>query len=294
MRLGHQRGDPAHVEVAVARAAAAGQALVDIALDGRLPEAAVGGVDGELLRLPRHAQVGVAEHPFAQLRVQREGMRAGAQRQHQHGRRAVDRIPGAHLLGAGLQEVFGGRVDARLGRAQHREDAAHRDVDVDVRRAVQRVEQQQVLAARVLLRQPVRCLHFLGHHAGDVAAPFAGAHEDLVAQHVQRLLFLALHVAGAGAAQHAGQRAEGHLARDGLAGQRHVGDQRVQVAGGAGVPAAFLDEELRQRGSASDEHVSLLAVRGFVASQPRLRSRCSGVGTRHRRASSSCSTAFEA
>ena len=40
VRLRDQRGDPAHVEIPAARAALSGQALVDVALDRRLPEAA--------------------------------------------------------------------------------------------------------------------------------------------------------------------------------------------------------------------------------------------------------------
>jgi hypothetical protein len=58
VRLGHHAGDPAHVEVLAARAGAAGQAFVDVALDRRLPEAAVAAVDGELLRVLGHRMFG--------------------------------------------------------------------------------------------------------------------------------------------------------------------------------------------------------------------------------------------
>ena len=83
-------------------------------------------------------------------------MRAVAQRQHQHGRRArrsrsrrtTWRVPGCRKSSAA-------RVLAGPRGAQDREDAAHRHVDVDVGRAVERVEHQQVLAARVLRRQRV-------------------------------------------------------------------------------------------------------------------------------------------
>src|SRR5690606_3355361 len=63
--LGHQRGDPAHVEVGAARAGAAGQAFVHVAAHGLLPEARVGGVDGELARGFGHADVAVGEVELA-------------------------------------------------------------------------------------------------------------------------------------------------------------------------------------------------------------------------------------
>ena len=132
-----------------------------------------------------------------------------------------------------------------------REDAAHRDVDVDVAAAVQRVEDEQVLAARVGARDLLRLVHLLAGHAGQVAVPLVHADEDLVAQHVQRLLHLALHVESPPAgtrrrAQRVAQLAEGDDARDGLAGQRDVEDQRVEVAAGGGEAAALLDQVARE------------------------------------------------
>jgi hypothetical protein len=97
----------------------------------------------------------------------------------------------------------------------------------------------------------MRGVHFLRRQPGQVAAPGVGFEQDLVAQHVQLLLRLALHVdAGVAArcdiAQHAAQRALADRDRDGLAGARHHFDQQPQV----GVDAAgalFLDQEARQR-----------------------------------------------
>ena len=98
--------------------------------------------------------------------------------------------------------------------------------------------------------------HFFGGHAREVAAPFVGADEEVVAEHVQLLLGLALHVGGAAAAcigvvaQDAPEFAKGDRTRDGLAGQRHVEDQRVEITAGIGEAAAFFDEELGE-GAAS-------------------------------------------
>jgi hypothetical protein len=50
----HHGGDPAHIEIFAAFAGFTSQAFVHIALDGRLPETAVGGVDGKFLGVSRH------------------------------------------------------------------------------------------------------------------------------------------------------------------------------------------------------------------------------------------------
>ena len=54
-----------------------------------------------------------------------------------------------------------------------------------------------------------------------MAAPFIGFQQDLVAEHIQLLLRLALDVAGAGIAEHAAQSALADRRGDGLAGPRH-------------------------------------------------------------------------
>ena len=109
--------------------------------------------------------------------VQREAEGAVADGDDELRGRAVDREAGGDLVAPGLQEaLLVGHHDSRpaLGAAQHREDGAHRDVDVDVGGAVQRVEQQQVLAARVVRRRRLHVLHLLRDQRGEVAAPFVG------------------------------------------------------------------------------------------------------------------------
>jgi hypothetical protein len=93
---------------------------------------------------------GMGQDELADVLIQREAVDAVAGGQHHHGRRAVKGITGGHLLGAGLQEVaHGGLFDAARA-AQDGEDGADGDVDVDVGGAVERVEGDQVLAARIL------------------------------------------------------------------------------------------------------------------------------------------------
>src|SRR3569623_767897 len=244
VHLGHHRGDPAHVEILGPGAVLALQTLVDIALHWLFPEALVGSVDRELLGVGRDLDVGVGEIVFADVAVERKAVHAVAAGDHQHGGRPVQRVTGADLLGAGLQEVFGGDFFFTFGRFQDREDRAHRDVDVDVARAVERIEQQQVLALRVLRGDGQDLVHFLRGHAREVARPVGGFDHHIIGDHVELLLILALHVLGAGTTQHARERALVHGVRDHFGGGDDIVEQQSELAGGAGDAALLFDDEL--------------------------------------------------
>ncbi len=97
MDVRHQRGHPAHVEVYATRTIAPLEALPHIPLYRRLPEAAVGGVDRELLGFAGETELMMAEHLLAQTRVEREAVRPAPDGEHKHRTRAIDRIAGAHL-----------------------------------------------------------------------------------------------------------------------------------------------------------------------------------------------------
>jgi hypothetical protein len=95
-----------------------------------------------------------------------------------------------------------------------------------------------------------------------VAVPLVHAQEDLVGQHVQRLLHLALHVDSPPAGGRVGgdvviRAPEGDDARDRLAGQRHVQDQGVQVTAGVGEAAALLDQVARESPASRQGHGGL-------------------------------------
>ncbi len=189
----------------------------------------------------RDLDVARRHHEAADLAVQREGMRAVADRQHQHRARAVRGVAGADLGGARLQEVFVARRGDVVRAAQHREDGADRDVHVDVRAAVQRIEQQQIVAALEGVGNRLAVVHLFRRQAGEVAAPGVGFEQDVVRQHVELLLRLALDVAGTGITEHTAQCTLADRDRDGLAGAGHDFDQQAQV----GVDAAgvlFLDQ----------------------------------------------------
>jgi hypothetical protein len=71
VRLGHHRGDPAHVEVLAARPGTAGQALIDVALDRQAPRSALfEALIANSCVSTRHLRMsGCAQHPLAQVRV---------------------------------------------------------------------------------------------------------------------------------------------------------------------------------------------------------------------------------
>ncbi|MNE31730.1 hypothetical protein D3C80_1253110 [compost metagenome] len=196
MDVGHHGGDPAHVEILAARAVRALQAAVDVALHALGPVALVRHVDGELLGVRRDRDLRMRHQPLPVVR-QGEARHALTRRQHQHGLTAIEAIEGRDLLAAGLQEVGLGRRGRR--RLQHRDDGADRGVDVDVGRAVQRVEQDQVFARRV--RRRLDRVHFFRRHARHARAGQQHVRQDVVGDDVELLLLLVLHVDDARCAQ---------------------------------------------------------------------------------------------
>ena len=251
MHVGHHRSDPAHVVVLAQRAFFARQQFADIALYRRLPVALVGHVDGEFLGRLRHLDVVVGQHKAAQLTVQGKAFNAITKGQQQHGLRAIDRVTSRHLLGTRLQEGFLTEVafiTIAIRATQHREDGADRNVDINVAGAVQRIENQQVSAFRVLTGNLVGIVHFFGRHAGQVTAPLVGFQQDFVGNHVEFLLHLALHVLGAHAAQHAAQCTLGYLMADFLTGPCDHFNKETQI--GRGVVTTGLLDQVAAEGNA--------------------------------------------
>jgi len=70
----------------------------------------------------------MGQHEFAEQRVERKAMHARTDGEHQHRRGAIDRVTGADLARAGLQEIPRRCVLARARGVQDREHAAYRDV----------------------------------------------------------------------------------------------------------------------------------------------------------------------
>ena len=234
MHVGHHAGDPAHVEVLAARAFLAGQQVLHVTLHGGFPMALVGHVDGKFLGVGGNLHVRRGQHKLALLAVQGEGMGAVAHGEHHLRAGTVDAVTGGDLRGARLQEAGVVGLFGAGRAAQHREDGADRDVDVDVGAAIEGIEQQQEVTARVGVGHRLAVIHFFRGTGSQVTAPGVGFQQDLVADHVQLLLRLALHVAGTGFAEHTAQRALADRDGDAGAGAGDDGDQLAQV----GVDAA--------------------------------------------------------
>ena len=151
----------------------AGAAFTDVALDRRFPEARVARVDGEFAGVLGNRQGRVGQDEIADLPVQREAVRALAYREHQHRRWSVQRVSRGDLLASRAAE--NPRSLARRARrmAQNGKDRRHRNVYVDVRRAIERIENQQIAAALEFLRNGVGLLEFLGGHARQHSTPLA-------------------------------------------------------------------------------------------------------------------------
>ena len=205
MHFRHHAGDPSHVEILAARAGFSGQKIADVVLHRRLPEALVRHVDGEFAGVFRHLHVAAGENETALFAVEGEHVRATAESEHQDGARAVHGVAGADLRAAGLQEMFVARLGHTIRAAQYRKDGADRNVDVDIGTAVERIEQQQVVAARIAAWNGMCMFHFLRGQTGQMTAPFIGFQQDFVAQHIELLLGFSLHIAGAGIAQYVTQ-----------------------------------------------------------------------------------------
>ena len=206
----------------------------------------VAHVDGKFLGVVRNLHTRLRQHPAAGFAVQREHRHAVAHGHHQRGLRAVDAVAGGGLVFAGLVEVFFADAARVAHLAQHAEDGADADVDVDVAAAVQRVEEQQVFTLRVAVGHDVDAVHLFAGHGRKVAAPFVGLDQHFVADDVQLLLDLALHVFAVRAAQHVAQGALVDGDGDALAGARHHLDEQAQLGRDAAVFTLLLDQVLRQ------------------------------------------------
>ncbi len=102
-------------------------------------------------------------------------MNAAAGGIHQHRRRSVDHIARGHLLVARLQEVFfcHRRADRRHA-AVDREDRTDRDVNVDVRGAIQRVHQHHVFGVFTPFEDDNLIFFFRGDPGNNIACSQCG------------------------------------------------------------------------------------------------------------------------
>ena len=112
-----------------------------------------------------------------------------------HRAAAVHDVSSRDLLVTGLKNVIhhptGGHVALPL---QNRKDCPDGDVDVDVARPIERVEQNDVLGVFIRLLDNPRLVVLLRDHDADVAAISQAGDDRLVGEHVELLDPFALHV----------------------------------------------------------------------------------------------------
>ena len=125
------------------------------------------------------------------------------------------------------------------------EDRPDRGVDVDVGGAVERIEEDHVLAGAVLRGNRDHLLVFFRPHHADPAGELEGLLDRFIGEDVELLLLLALHVSVLRRAQDVHQPRPANGRRDQLGGEGDVVEQAGELARGIGeVPLLVQDESL--------------------------------------------------
>src|SRR5258707_3820882 len=245
MKVGDERPDVAYAQrlpFALEPAILAHEEL------GRLvPVGFVRVVDREISALVRDTDVRMRQQELADGRIEREAMHALPRGVHQHGAGAVDHVAGRHLSPAGLQHVLHFAGTPARDLLHDAENGAHRDVDVDVGGAVERIEQQAVLPAAKPLGYGNDPGLLLGRHRAEPAAVVHGLDDGVVGEHVELLLDFALHVRVLGGAEDVRETRETHLVGNHLRRERHVVQNAGELASGLRMQALLLDDESLDR-----------------------------------------------
>ena len=163
---------------------------------------------------------------------------------HQHGCWAIQRITGANLRGAGLQEVRCGRVLYAFRCAQYGKYRPNGNVHVDVGRSIKRIKHQKIFSLRILCRYWINIIHLFGSHRRQVTTPLGGFDEHFIGDDVQLFLRLTLNVLATCTAQHTDQLAFIDIMCDLLASDDDIADQASEIATDTRDRALFFDDEL--------------------------------------------------
>ena len=141
----HKAGNPAHVVVLAAGTLLAVKQFADVLLHGFQPVTLIGTVDGEFRCFSSDADVFFREVENAGRRIERKGGNTVAQSENELGLCAVERVTSGSLIDARLHEVSFRDVALLAARAgKNRENSADRGIDINVARAIERIEKNQV------------------------------------------------------------------------------------------------------------------------------------------------------
>ncbi len=204
-------------------------------------------VDGIKPTARRRRDVRVREHELPHRRVQREPVHPVAGREHEHRGRPVDDVARGHLLGPRKERGVDGGLLA-LGKAVHREDGPHRHVHVDIGRAVERVEQDDVPPDVPGARRDRDDLVglFRDDQAGLATEP-ESLDELGVGDGVELLLDLALDVRLTRVTEHVEEPGAPDVAVYHLRGEGQIADEPGKRPGRDGDAILLLEDELLQR-----------------------------------------------
>ncbi len=122
--------------------------VVDVFAGRIVPLLPVAFVDAVHPALLGALNVLVRQEELTEGRVECEAVHAVPGRVHHHCARTVDEVSGGHLHVAGLETILNIAVVTRSNPPVNRENRTDADVHVDVRGAVERVEQQDIVAFR--------------------------------------------------------------------------------------------------------------------------------------------------
>ena len=181
--------------------------------------------------LGRDADVLLGQHELPLFAIQREDDDAVADGQHEQRGRARDRVAGGTCAGAGLQEGLFGRFRV-LRSAPSGHFSTEKMVPIET---LTSMFDEPSSGSKVSRYSPfgkrcgTRCGRSISRRPWRRdGRPIVGVEQDVVGQHVELFLRLALHVVAAGLAEHAAFAAQGALADgdgNGLAGAGDDFDQ---------------------------------------------------------------------
>ncbi len=208
----------------------------------------------------RRLDVVVEETEFTDGRIEREQVHPVSHRVHEHGARTVDDVAGGDLAVARLHTIRhrSGSVAFR-DPLVNREDGTDGNVHVDVRRAVQRIVEEYILARVPLLGNGYRITFFLRRHHAHASREADGLLDRLVGDNIELLLLFALHVSRAEGTEHVHQAGPSHIPGDHLRRECDVVEQISEVAGGLGVHPLLLEDEPLDRNQCRIRHSTLPA-----------------------------------
>ena len=237
VEVGHQRAD-------VARRVGLRTffELIDVAAHRCVPLGIIALVGAVVLTFPGDFDVLVGKQKFAEAWVEGKAVAAAAGGINQHSAGAVDDVAGADLLAAAAEEVAVGNA-AGACLAVDGVDGADGDVHVYIGRAVNRIEDEDVVAARVFFRDGVNVFHLFGGHAGQPPGVVGGADDERIGELVEFLHLFAVDVGAAGDAHYLGETSLVDVAGDDFGGNAQVSEQAGEFAGGFGVLPLFFDDE---------------------------------------------------